>query len=148
MKWFIGSDHAGYALKQELIKQLGDLGDETVDCGTSSALESVDYPDFGEKVARSVVAEPGTLGLCVCGTGIGISIAANKIPGVRAGRVSDSYSARMARAHNDCNVICVGERVTGPGQALDIVKVFRDTPFEGGRHQRRVDKLAALDRRE
>ncbi len=145
MKWHLGSDHAGFALRQTLAAELRKLGDELVDHGTASATESVDYPDFGARVGRAVADEPGTLGLLVCGTGIGISIAANKVPGVRAARVSDSFSARMAREHNDANVICVGERVTGPGQAAELVRVFRDTPFEGGRHQRRVEKLAALD---
>lgn len=148
MKWFVGSDHAGFVLKEVVSRQLRELGDEVVDLGTHSAETSVDYPDFGAKVGRAVVAEPGTFGFCACGTGIGISLAANKVQGVRAAPVSNSYSARMARAHNDANIVCVGERVTGPGQAMDIVRVFRETTFEGGRHQRRVDKLTALDRRE
>jgi ribose 5-phosphate isomerase B len=146
MKWYLGADHAGFTLKDALAKTLRGLGDEVVDLGTNDG-NSVDYPDFGEKVARAVAGDPGALGLLVCGTGIGVSIAANKIPGVRAARVGDTYSARMARAHNDANVLCIGERVTGGGAAEDIVRAFRDTPFEGGRHQRRVDKLNALDRR-
>jgi ribose 5-phosphate isomerase B len=93
-----------------------------------------------------VVAEPGTLGLLVCGTGIGISIAANKVAGARAARVTDVFSARMARAHNDANVVCLGARVTGVGLAIEVLRAFRDGRFEGGRHQRRIDKLAALDR--
>src|SRR5262249_20220237 len=107
--------------------------------------DSVDYPDFGAKVARAVAADRGSRGLLVCGTGIGISIAANKIAGIRAARVTDGYSAKMARAHNDANVLCTGERVVGSGGAEDLVRAFRDTEFEGGRHQRRVDKLNALD---
>ncbi len=146
MKWYVGADHAGYTLKDALAASLRASGDEIVDLGTNDG-NSVDYPDFGEKVARAVVAEPGTLGLLVCGTGIGVSIAANKIAGVRAARVGDTYSARMARAHNDANVLCIGERVTGGGAADEIVRTFRDTPFEGGRHQRRVEKLNGLDKK-
>jgi ribose 5-phosphate isomerase B len=146
MKWYAGSDHAGFALKKELARLLGELGDEVIDLGTLNGVDSVDYPDFGEGVARAVAAEPGTLGLLICGTGIGVSIAANKITGVRAARVTDTYSARMARAHNDANVVCLGERVTGGGYAADVLRAFRDTPFEGGRHARRVDKINALDR--
>jgi ribose 5-phosphate isomerase B len=146
VKWYAGSDHAGYALKGTLARLLASLGDEVVDLGTGNDKDSVDYPDFGERVARAVVAEPGTLGLLVCGTGIGVSIAANKVPGARAARVTDTFSARMARAHNDANVVCLGERVTGSGYAEDVLRAFRDAAFEGGRHQRRVDKLGALDR--
>lgn len=146
MKWYAGSDHAGYTLRRALVKVLAELGDEVVDLGTASATESVDYPDFGARVARAVAGERGTFGLLVCGTGIGISIAANKVAGVRAARVTDAYSARMARQHNDANVVCLGERVTGVGVAEECLRAFRDTAFEGGRHQRRVDQLAALDR--
>jgi ribose 5-phosphate isomerase B len=146
MKWYAGSDHAGYQLKGTLSALLRALGDEVVDLGTMNGQDSVDYPDFGERVARAVAAEPGTLGLLVCGTGIGVSIAANKVPGIRAARVTDTFSARMARAHNDANVVCLGERVTGSGYAEDVLRAFRDGGFEGGRHQRRVDKIAALDR--
>ena len=145
MKWYVGADHAGFALKDVLAAQLRTLGDEVVDLGTWNGVDRVDYPDFGEKVARAVVAGRDGFGLLVCGTGIGVSIAANKIPGVRAARVTDTFSARMAREHNDANVLCLGERVTGPGVAEDIVRAFRDTQFAGERHQRRVDKLSALD---
>ena len=146
MKWYVGADHAGYELKHALVKFLVELGDEVDDLGTQNGTDSVDYPDYGARVARAVVAEPGTLGLVVCGTGIGISIAANKVPGARAARVSDSYSARMARQHNDANLVALGGRVLGVGQAEDILRAFRDARFEGGRHQRRVDLLTALDR--
>lgn len=146
MKWYAGSDHAGYTLRRALVKMLAELGDEVLDLGTANGSDSVDYPDFGERVARAVVAEPGTLGLLVCGTGIGVSIAANKVAGARAARVCDTYSARMARQHNDANIVCLGERVIGVGQAEDVVRAFRDAAFEGGRHQRRVDKISALDR--
>lgn len=146
MKWYVGADHAGYEVKEELAEALRKLGDEVVDLGTSNGDDSVDYPDFGEAVARKVAEARDGFGLLVCGTGIGVSIAANKIPGVRAARVTDTYSARMAREHNDANVLCLGARVTGGGVAEDIVKMFRDTAFAAGRHARRVEKLSALDR--
>jgi ribose 5-phosphate isomerase B len=147
MKWYAGSDHAGYHLRSQMVKLLRELGDEVVDLGAASSSDSVDYPDFGERVAKAVVAEAGTLGLLVCGTGIGISIAANKVAGARAARVTDAFSARMARQHNDANLVCLGERVTGTGVAEEVVRAFRDAAFEGGgRHQRRVDKITALDR--
>lgn len=146
MKWYLGADHAGFHLKELLRERLVALGDEVVDLGTVNGEESVDYPDFGERVARAVAERQDGFGLLVCGTGIGISIAANKVPGIRAARVTEPYSARMAREHNDANVLCIGERVTGPGLAEEIVRVFRETPFSGGRHQRRIDKIAALER--
>lgn len=145
MKWYVGADHAGYRLKDQLAEMLRRLGDEVVDVGTNGP-ESVDYPDFGERVARSVAEKQDGLGLLVCGTGIGVSMVANKIAGARAARVTDTYSARMAREHNDANVLCLGERVTGPGCAEDIVRTFRDTPFAAGRHARRIEKISALDR--
>jgi ribose 5-phosphate isomerase B len=145
MKWFVGADHAGFNLKDALAQVLKTLGDEVVDLGTWNGTDSVDYPDFGEKVARAVVENPGALGLLVCGTGIGISIAANKIDGVRAARVSDEYSAQYARQHNDANVLCMGERVTGVGLAEKCLKTFRDSQFEAGRHTRRVEKIMALE---
>jgi ribose 5-phosphate isomerase B len=140
VRWFAGADHAGYALKDQLVAVLRGLGDDVEDLGTSSA-DSVDYPDFGARVARAVAADPGARGLVVCGTGIGIAIAANKVRGARAAVVTDAFTARMARAHNDANVIAFGARVTGPGVAEDALRTFRDTAFEGGRHRRRVDKL-------
>lgn len=147
MKWYAGSDHAGLKLKRRLIKLLKGLGDEVVDVGTDSD-ESCDYPDFGAKVGRRVAAsEVGARGLLVCGTGIGIAIAANKIAGVRAAVVTDTFTAQAARAHNDANVISMGARVTGPGVAEQALKVFRDTKFEAGRHERRVAKLSGLDHR-
>jgi ribose 5-phosphate isomerase B len=143
VKWFVGSDHAGYRLKQHLGEVLRALGDEVVDLGAESEA-SVDYPDYGAAVGRRVAAEPGALGLLVCGSGNGIAMAANRIAGVRAAVVTEGYAARMARAHNDANVIAFGQRITGPGVAEEALRAFRDTPFEGGRHQRRVDKLEAL----
>ena len=147
MKWVAGSDHAGFRLKQALVAALQALGDEVVDVGAAGPEPSVDYPDFAEKVASAVAAEPGVLGLLCCGSGIGVSIAANKVHGVRAACVSEAYSAEMARRHNDANVLCMGERVVGPGAAEEALRAFRAASFEGGRHQRRVDKLAALDGR-
>jgi ribose 5-phosphate isomerase B len=147
VKWYAGSDHAGYTLRRALVTLLAGLGDEVVELGADNSVDSVDYPDYGARVARAVVAEPGTLGLLTCGTGIGVSIAANKVAGARAARVCDTFSARMARQHNDANLLCLGERVLGLGLAEEIVRAFREARFEGGgRHQRRVDKLTALDR--
>ena len=144
MKWYAGSDHAGFALKKHLVAALRELGDEVVDVGTTDEA-SVDYPSFGAEVGRRVAAEPNARGLIVCGTGIGISIAANKVPGVRAAVVHDSFTAEMARAHNDANVVAIGARVIGPGVAEHALATFRKTPFEGGRHQRRVDLITELD---
>ncbi len=141
MKWYAGSDHAGYQLKQALIAALRALGDEVVDVGALAAEPSVDYPDFAERVGRAVVEEPDVLGLLCCGSGIGVSIAANKVAGVRAACVSDPYSAEMARRHNDANVLCMGERVVGPGLGRAIAEAFVSTPFEGGRHEKRVQKI-------
>lgn len=141
MRIAVGADHAGYELKDKLARRLADVGHEIEDLGTSGP-ESVDYPDFGRAVAEAVAGGAAELGLVVCGTGIGISIAANRIPGVRAARCTSEYDARFARAHNDANVLAVGARVSGLGQAEAIVDVFFSTGFEGGRHARRVEKLA------
>jgi ribose 5-phosphate isomerase B len=144
MRWVVGSDHAGLALKRALVESLRAWGDEVDDVGTHDE-SSVDYPDFGAEVGRRVAASSDTRGLVVCGTGIGISIAANKVPGVRAAVVHDAFTAEMARKHNDANVIAIGARVVGPGVAEDALRRFRDTAFEGGRHARRVAKLDELD---
>lgn len=140
----VGSDHAGYQLKSVIADHLRAAGHEVIDLGTHSE-DSVDYPEFGALVARTVVAGEADTGVCVCGTGIGIGIAANKVPGARAAVVHDVTSARMARQHNDANVVCVGARLTGPQAATDAVDAFLAASFEGGRHQRRVDQLAALE---
>lgn len=145
MKWYAGSDHAGYGLKVQLCAVLRELGDEVIDMGAESAETSVDYPDYGAQVARRVAADSESRGLLVCGTGIGIAIAANKVPGIRAAVVTDTFTARATRAHNDANVIALGERVVGPGVARAALLAFRDTAFEGGRHQRRVAKIAAME---
>lgn len=140
MKWYAGSDHAGFRLKQLMVAVLKELGDEVVDLGTNNE-DSTDYPPYGAEVGRKVVAEPGSFGLIVCGTGIGISIAANKVAGVRAALVHDDFTAAAARAHNDANVLALGARVIGPGVAESAVRAFRSTQFAGGRHQRRVDLI-------
>ncbi len=145
MRWYAGSYHAGLPLKQHLVEVRRRLGDTVEDLGTHDAA-SVDYPTFGAAVGRRVAADPDAYGLVVCGTGIGIGIAANKVPGVRAAVVHDAFTAQMARAHNDANVIALGARVVGPGVAESAVAAFRDAAFEGGRHQRRVEQLAELER--
>jgi ribose 5-phosphate isomerase B len=140
-----GSDHAGLALRAEAVKVAKESGVEVEDVGPFSG-DSVDYPDFARQVALAVAAGRARLGILVCGTGIGMSIAANKVKGVRAAHCTTEFEARMARAHNDANVLCIGERVVGLGLGGAIVKAFLDTPFEGGRHARRVEKINALDR--
>ncbi|MEM8962757.1 MAG: ribose 5-phosphate isomerase B [Acidobacteriota bacterium] len=143
MRIAIGADHAGFTLKARLTERLRASGHEVDDLGPSSA-ESVDYPDYAAAVAGSVAQGDVNLGVLVCGTGLGMAIAANKIPGVRAVTCSETFSARMARLHNDANVLTLGSRVIGEGLALDVLQVFLDTEFEGGRHQRRVEKIDAL----
>lgn len=145
MRWYAGSDHAGLALKQHLVEVLRRLGDTVEDVGTHDGA-SVDYPTFGAEVGRRVVADPGASGLVVCGTGMGIGIAANKVPGVRCAVVHDAYTAEMARAHNDANVIALGARVVGQGVAESAVAAFRAAAFEGGRHGRRIELIAELER--
>jgi ribose 5-phosphate isomerase B len=140
-----GSDHAGLTLRAEAVKAAGAAGWEVEDLGPFTG-DSVDYPDFARAVGEAVAAGKARLGILVCGTGIGMSIAANKLKGVRAAHCVTEFDARMARAHNDANVLCIGERVVGLGVGAAIVKAFLATPFEGGRHARRVDKLNALDR--
>ncbi len=137
----LASDHAGYDLKLELACLVADLGFEPLDLGTHDR-ESVDYPDFGAELGRAVADGRAALGVLVCGTGIGISIAANRNPAVRAALCHDTTTARLARQHNDANVLSIGARTTGPETAKDILRAFLETPFEGGRHARRVDKLA------
>ncbi|MCK6505365.1 ribose 5-phosphate isomerase B [Myxococcota bacterium] len=144
MRFAIGCDHAGLALKRLLAERLQALGHQVQDLGTDSAA-SCDYPDFAEAVARAVAGGTADQGLLICGTGIGMSIAANKVPGVRAAVVSDTFSARSTRQHNDANVLCLGERVVGAGLALDILDAWLGATYEGGRHQRRVDKITALE---
>jgi ribose 5-phosphate isomerase B len=142
---FIGGDHAGTALRAELRETLKGWGHEVVDVGTDGTA-SVDYPEYAVRVAEPVARGEG-VGVLVCGSGIGVDIAANKVPGVRSARVTDGYSARLSRAHNDANVICLGARLTAAGLAEEILKIWLETPFEGGRHQRRIDQIAALDKK-
>jgi len=139
------SDHAGLALRAEAVKVARGLGFEVEDLGPATG-ESVDYPDYARQVAEAVAAGRGRLGILVCGTGIGMSIAANKVRGVRAALCTTELEARMARAHNDANVLCLGERVVGLGLGAAIVKAFLEASFEGGRHERRVRKIADLER--
>jgi len=142
----IASDHAGFALKEALKRALGPSVERLDDLGTDSDAP-VDYPDFAEAVGRRVASGAYDRGILVCGTGIGMAIAANKVPGVRAATVWDEATARLSRSHNDANVLALGARDTSPEVALALVRVFLETPFAGGRHQRRVEKVAALDRR-
>lgn len=142
----IGSDHGGFELKQAVMKHLAERGVEYRDYGTYSS-ESCDYPDFGEAVGRAVASGECERGIVICGTGIGISIAANKVRGVRCALCGDCYSAEMTRRHNDANILAMGARVLGEGLALKIVDTFLDTGFDGGRHTRRIEKLAAIEGR-
>ena len=144
MRFAIGSDHAGLHLKELLGGHLTAGGHEVVDLGTHSETV-VDYPDFGAAVGRAVVAGDADFGLCVCGTGVGMAIAANKIRGVRAAPVHDVTSARLAREHNDANVICFGARLIGPVVATDALDVFISSGFQGGRHIPRLAKIAQLE---
>lgn len=137
----IASDHAGYALKTQLKKDLMDLGYSVLDLGADS-LNSVDYPDFGYALAGAMKEGKAKRGVLICGSGVGISIAANRHPEIRAALVHDALGARMSRLHNDANVICFGGRMIGPDTARDCLNVFLNTKFEGGRHKRRVDKLS------
>jgi ribose 5-phosphate isomerase B len=136
----LGCDHAGVALKATLREALQAAGHPTLDMGTNGA-ESVDYPDFADAVAKAVLDGRARLGVLVCGTGIGISIAANRHPGIRCALVHDVTGARLCREHNDANVLALGARTTGPEVALDALRTFLATPFGGGRHERRVKKL-------
>jgi ribose 5-phosphate isomerase B len=146
MRIAIGADHAGFGLKEEIRKTLVELGLTVEDLGTKSS-DSVDYPDFAEKVARLVAAGEFDRGILVCGTGIGMAIAANKIPGIRAATVTDVEMARLSREHNDANVLAVGGRILDRKRALEIVRAFLETPFAGDRHQRRIDKITNLEKR-
>ena len=137
----IGSDHGGFALKEELKAHLDERGVAYKDFGTFSE-ESCDYPDVAEPLCRAVVAGEYDRGILICGTGIGMSMAANKVSGIRAALCGDCFSAEFTRRHNDANILTLGARVVGPGLALKIIDTFLDTPFEGGRHARRIAKLA------
>ncbi|MEW6447885.1 MAG: ribose 5-phosphate isomerase B [Bacillota bacterium] len=146
MRLAIGSDHGGFRLKQEIVKVLGEEGIEFRDFGTFSS-ESCDYPDIAAAVAEAVSRKEFDKGILVCGTGIGVAITANKVPGIRAALCHDTFSARMSREHNDANILALGERVIGPGLAADIVRIWLKSEFAGGRHGRRVEKIAAIEKR-
>jgi ribose 5-phosphate isomerase B len=141
----IGSDHAGLSVKETIKKYLEDAGYAVDDQGTRSE-ESVDYPNFGKAVGERVASKKADLGIAVCGSGIGISIAANKVPGIRAALAHNVVTAQLAREHNDANVLALGARIVTPAAALAMVQTFLDTPFAGGRHQRRIDKITQLER--
>lgn len=143
-KVFIGSDHGGYSLKEKIKEVFTPLGYEFEDMGTNS-LESCDYPVYAEKVAKKVI-ETDEKGILVCGTGIGMSIAANKFKGIRASHCTDTFSARMTREHNDSNILCLGERITGQDLAIDIVKIWLETPFSNGdRHINRINLIKEIE---
>jgi ribose 5-phosphate isomerase B len=141
----LGCDHAGVQLKAAVAEFLKSRGLEYRDYGTFDEA-SCDYPDYAQKVGEAVVSGDAERGILICGTGVGISIAANKVEGVRAALCSDTFTARLSREHNDSNVLCMGARVVGAGLALDVVASWLDGKFEGGRHQRRIDKIHALER--
>jgi ribose 5-phosphate isomerase B len=144
MKWAVGADHAGYAAKEHLKRWLVEHGHDVTDLGTHGS-ESVDYPDFAGRVAREVAGGEAAFGLLVCGSGIGMSIAANKVHGIRAAHCTDCYQARVARQHNDANVLCLGARVSGLGVMEDTLQAFLGNGFDGGRHVARVEKITRLE---
>ena len=145
MKIAIAADHGGFELKDSMVEYIKSLGNEVMDLGTNSA-DSVDYPDYAKKVCEEIQQENSDLGILICGTGIGMSLAATKFEGIRAACVSDGYSAKMSRNHNNANVLCIGERVIGDEVAKLIIKTFLENEFEAGRHQRRVDKIMAFEK--
>ncbi len=143
----VGADHAGFPLKEDLKAWLAARGHEVKDCGPHGP-EPVDYPDYARVVARAVIAGEAERGVLVCGTGIGMAIAANKVPGVRAANVTTEYEAQVSREHNDANVLALGARVLKEDEAFAIVDKWLHTAFAGGRHQRRVDKIMEIERQE
>ncbi len=146
MKIAIGCDHAGPALKAEILAHLDEKGIAYTDFGIQEG-EKVDYPEKAEEVCRKIADGSYDMGILICGTGVGMSMSANKIKGIRAACCSDYFSAKYTRAHNDANVLCIGARVLGAGLAAELVDVFIETPFEGGRHQRRIDKITDIENR-
>ncbi len=142
----IGSDHAGFPLKEAIRKYFDEAGIQYIDCGAYDT-SSCDYPLQAEKTCQKVVSGECEKAILCCGTGIGISMAANKVKGIRAACCTDYFSAKYTRLHNDANALCLGARVIGEGAALELVKVFLETEFEGGRHQRRVDQITALEKK-
>jgi ribose 5-phosphate isomerase B len=145
VKIAVGSDHAGFAVKEAIARRLGEAGHEVVDCGAHSE-ESVDYPDYAAAVARKVAAGECERGVLVCGTGIGVAMAAGKVKGVRAATVHDRFTAQMSREHNDSNVLCLGARVLEPRHAVELAEFWIAVPFARGRHERRVRKVDDLGR--
>ena len=143
----VGCDHAAYEMKLEVIRHLRERGYEVIDVGTNSS-ESCDFPVFAHAVCKNIQDGVTELGILICGTGIGMSMAANKHHGIRAAVCSDTFSARLTRMHNNANVLCFGARVVGTGLALDLVDSFLDAAFEGGKHQRRIDMVNAIDAQE
>lgn len=140
MKIIVGSDHGGLSIKKLVLERLAEKGVDVTDAGPNTA-ESCDYPDYAFKVANAVAAGEYDGGVLICGTGLGMSMAANRVPGVRAALCTSEFHARMSRAHNNANVLCLGERTTGPGLALSILDVWLESGFEGGRHLRRIEKI-------
>ncbi len=140
----IGCDHAGYPLKAEILKLLKELGVTVQDLGCQGTETSVHYPIFGKKVVDAVLSRPGARGILICGTGLGMSVIANRFPGIRAALCYDIFTAIMSRRHNNANLLVLGGRVTGPDLAKEIVRVWLTTPFDGGRHQERLDLLEKL----
>ncbi|MFB3853349.1 MAG: ribose 5-phosphate isomerase B [Vicinamibacterales bacterium] len=145
MRIAVGADHAGFGLKEEVKRILERLGAQYEDFGTMSQ-DAVDYPDVAGRVARAVSDGSFDLGVLVCGTGTGMAMAANKVPGIRAASVNTAELARLSRSHNDANILALGGRFTSPAAAEQIVRAFIETPFEGGRHERRIQKIRALER--
>ena len=140
----IASDHAGFSLKSELVAELTKLGHTALDLGPTDT-NSVDYPDFATKVTEALTEKRAELGVLICGTGIGMAITANKVKGIRAALCRTEFEARMSRLHNDANVLCLGQRITGPGLAIEILKAFLSASFEGGRHAARVEKIRQVE---
>lgn len=146
MKIAVGCDHGGLRHKNAIIEHLRKRGFAVMDFGTNTT-DTVDYPDIALPVAQSVASGKNDLGILICGTGIGMSLTANKVKGIRAAACSEHFSAKYTRKHNDSNILCLGGRVIGVGTALELVDLFVDTEFEGGRHQRRIDKIMSLERK-
>jgi ribose 5-phosphate isomerase B len=146
MKLAIGCDHGGWELKQEILAFLKNIANIQVADFGPAGKDSVDYPDFGAKVSEAVSKGTMDRGILICGTGIGMSIVANRFPGVRAALCHDHFTAQMSREHNDANVLVMGERVIGKGVAMEIVKTWLDTGFAGGRHQKRLDKITSIEK--
>jgi len=144
MKFYIGTDHAGIDLKNAAVEMLRNKGHEVEDLGPYSK-DRVDYPDYAVKVCEHILDDAASQGVLICGTGLGMSMSANRFHGIRAGLCHDAYTARMARAHNDANVLCFGERVVGEGVAESIIDAWLASSFEGGRHCGRVDKIEAIE---